>query len=103
MRHSSLFLKSREQKLLKPLSALRRDSVNRAFAAARNLLPRFWNDIARFDQLPHSIIKGADVDIGVALDESVIEPPSNFVGMEVPAVKRAKNIKFGFYIIIVIL
>jgi hypothetical protein len=53
--------------------------------------------------LAHSIIKGADVDIGVALDQSVIEPPFNLVGMEVTAVKDPEDIKFGFHILIIIL
>jgi hypothetical protein len=98
-----LFLKSAQQKLLKPPSALRRDSVNRAFAPARNLLPRFRRDIARFGQLPHSIIEGADIDVGVAFDQSVIEPPFHFVGVKVTAVKDAEDIKFGFHILIIIL
>ena len=101
--HGSFFLKSIESKLLKAVPALRRDLINRAFAAARDLLRRFWCDIARFDQLPHSIIKGADVEVGVALDQSAIEPPFNFVGVKVAAVKGAEDIKFGFHIIIKLL
>ena len=38
--HRSFFLKSLEQKLLKPLSAVRRDSVNRAFAASSMTKPK---------------------------------------------------------------
>jgi hypothetical protein len=53
--------------------------------------------------LPHSIIKGADVEVGVALDQSAIEPPFNFVGVKVAAVKGAEDIKFGFNIIIILL
>ena len=30
--------------------------------------------------LPHSIIKGADVEVGVALDQSVIEPLQALAG-----------------------
>ena len=85
-------MKSPEQKLLKSPLALRCNSVNRAFASARNLLPRFWRDIPRFDQLPHSIIKSADVDVGVALDQSVFEPPFNFVGVEVTAMKHPEDL-----------
>jgi hypothetical protein len=103
LRHGSLFLKSLQQKLLKPPSALRGDSVNRALAPARNLLPRFWCDIAGFDQLPHGIIEGADIDVGVALDQSVIEPAFHFVGVKITAVKDAEDKKFGFHILIIIL
>jgi hypothetical protein len=53
--------------------------------------------------LPHSIIKGADVDVGVALDQSVIEPPLNLVGVKVTAMKDAEDKKFGFHITIVLL
>src|SRR5262249_2839462 len=97
------FLKSLQQKLLEPLSTLGRDSVNRAFASARNLLLRFCRDIARIDQLSHSIIEGADIDVGVALDQSVIEPPLDFVGVKVATVQDAEDKKFCFHIIIIIL
>jgi hypothetical protein len=100
--HGSFFLESLEQKLLKPRPASRRDSINRALAAARNLLPPFRRDIPRSDQLPHSIIKGADVDVGVALDQSVIEPPFDFIGVQVTAMKGAEDKKFRFHIKIVI-
>jgi hypothetical protein len=53
--------------------------------------------------LPHSIIKGADVDISIALDQSVIQPPFDFVGVKITAVKGAEDIKFGFHILIIIL
>jgi hypothetical protein len=53
--------------------------------------------------LPHSIIKGADIEVGVTLDQSVIEPPFDFIGVEVTAVKGAEDIKFGFHILIIIL
>lgn len=88
---------------MKPLPALRRDPINRAFAAARNLLPRFRRDIPRSDELPHGIIKCADVDVGVALDQSVTEPPFNFIGVQVAAVKGAEDKKFSFNITIIIL
>ena len=85
-------MKSLEQKLLKPPLALRCNSVNRAFASARDLLPRFWRDISRFDQLPHGIIKDAGVDVGVALDQSVIQPPFNSVEAEVTAMKYPEDL-----------
>jgi hypothetical protein len=53
--------------------------------------------------LPHGIIKGADVDVGVALDQSVTEPPFNFIGVQVAAVKGTEDKKFSFHITIIIL
>jgi hypothetical protein len=53
--------------------------------------------------LPHSIIEGADIDIGVTLDQRVVEPPLNFVGVKVTAVEDAEDIKFGFHITIILL
>ena len=94
--HGSFFLKSIMQKLLKAVPALRRDPINRAFAAARNLLPRLSARYPRSDQLPHGIIKGADVDVGVALDQSVAEPPFNFIGVQVTAVKGAEDKNSAF-------
>jgi hypothetical protein len=98
--HCSFFLKSIMEKLLKAVPPLRRDPINRAFAPARNLLPLCRGDIPRFDQLPDGIIKGADVDVGIALDQSVTEAPFNFIGMQVTAVKGAEDKKFSFHITI---
>jgi hypothetical protein len=53
--------------------------------------------------LAHGIIKGADVEVGVALDQSVAQPPLNFIGVQVTAVKGAEDKKFSFHISILIL
>src|SRR6478672_12000876 len=90
----SWFLKLLEQERLEPLPAPGCDPINCAFAAAGHLLLCFRRDVPRSDQFPHGIIKGADVDVGVALDQGVIESPFNFIGVEVTAVQGAKDKKF---------
>ena len=90
--HCSFLLKSLEQKLLKSPLALRCNSVNRAFASARNLCLAFGAISPDLTICRTAQIEGADIDVGVALDQSVFEPPFNFVGVEVTAMKHPEDL-----------
>jgi hypothetical protein len=90
--HCSFFLKSLEQKLLKSPLALRCNLVNRAFASARNLCLAFGAISPDLTSCRTAQIEGADIDVGVALDQSVFEPPFNFVGVEVTAMKHPEDL-----------
>jgi hypothetical protein len=99
----SVLAKLSEQKFLKALSALGSEAVNGPLSAASDPLTRFGCDIARLGQLAHGIVKRADIDMGVALNQGVMKSPLDFVGVQVATVESAKDKKFRFHIRIVIL
>src|SRR5437667_12244736 len=92
---ASLLTKSFQQEFLKALFPFRGDPVNRALSPARHLFAAPWRDIARLGELAYGIIKGADIDVGIALDQSIAEAAFDFVGMKVAPMERLldKNLR----------
>ena len=60
-------------------------------------------EFAGFRQLTHGVIKGADIDVGIALDQGILETAFDFIGVEVGPVQGAKDKKFRFHTLIIIL
>ena len=101
--HTSLLTKSFQQELLKTLFSFRSDAINGALSAARDFLATSWSYLAGFGQLTHGVIKGADIDVGIALDQGVLETAFDLIGVEVAPVQGAKDKKFRFHTLIIIL
>ena len=49
-----------------------------------------------FGQLTHGVIKGADIDVGIALDQGILETAFDLIGVEVAPVQGAKDKNSAF-------
>jgi hypothetical protein len=53
--------------------------------------------------LAHGVIKGADIDVGIALNQGILETAFDLIGVEVAPVQCAKDKKFRFHTLIILL
>jgi len=49
------------------------------------------------------VIKSANIDVGIALDQSIVEAAFDFIGMQVGAVQCTQDKKFCFHTLIKVL
>src|ERR1700761_9123516 len=103
LRHRPIAVEQLVEAFFELGAALRRDRIDRSYAAARNALLRNRRDRTVFLQLANRVIERSYVDVQVALDQRALEPALDLVGVKVAPVQGAEDEESCLHSLIILL